>query len=303
MNLPNVARIKGNRKIFDVASNEAVNPPSNTSDTRQYELASQLFRSLDVKEVVDIFFTMMQKDMPHDSIEYSNEQFGISLTVGKSQRHRLEYTLELAGQSLGLLVMTRGRVFSDREISGVEELMCSLVYPLRNAILYKAALESAYRDPLTGVDNRASLDRQLPREISLAQRHKRALSVLVVDIDHFKRINDNHGHQVGDRVLCELADVMKECIRGTDQIFRYGGDEFVISLASTPLDGAIDVAERIRHRIERACFEVGNIRLVVSTSIGVAEIHERDTVDSIFRRADNAMLGSKRDGRNRVISA
>ncbi len=303
MNLPNIAAIKGNRKVFDVASNDAAGVSKQARDARQYELAVQLFRSLDVNEVVDTFFSMMQHDLPHDSIEYHNRQFGITLRAGHAQRHRLEYSLELAGQSLGGLVMTRGRVFSSREVKNVENLLCCLVYPLRNAIRYKVALESACEDPLTGVPNRAALDNHLPRDISLAQRHGQPLSLLVVDVDHFKEVNDNYGHQTGDRALCKLVEVMRECVRGTDMIYRYGGDEFVISLPGTDREGALDVAERIRHRIERTSLELDNVRLVLSASIGIAEIHDRDTLNSVFRRADEAMLGSKKGGRNRVISA
>jgi len=303
MNLPNIAAIKGNRKIFDVASNDSQSAPLGAQDTRQYGLAIRLFRSLDVKEVMDTFFAIMQNDLPHDSIEYHNEKFGISLTAGHAQRHRLEYSLELAGQSLGLLVMTRGRVFSSREVRNVENLLCCLVFPLRNAIRYRVALTSACEDPLTGVPNRAALDNNLPREISLAQRHGQALTLLVVDIDHFKQVNDNYGHLVGDQALRTVVGVIRECLRGTDMIYRYGGDEFVISLPSTEREGALDVAERIRQRLECTSLELDNASLMLSASIGAAEIHERDTLDSLFKRADEAMLGSKRSGRNRVICA
>ncbi len=182
----------------------------------------------------------------------------------------------------------------------MENLMCSLVYPLRNASMYQLAMKSAFQDPLTGINNRASLEKSLPREINLAQRHGTPLTLLVIDVDHFKNINDTHGHQIGDAVLRELTSVFAECVRTTDLVFRYGGDEFVISLSNTDIEGARDVAERIREGIEKCQFSVGNVRLVVSASVGMTELNGRDTLESAFRRADEALLLAKREGRNRV---
>lgn len=303
MDMSNIATSsKPNRKHFDVISSELVSQDVSLAERRQLELSQQLCRSMNPKELMDIFFQAIRADITYDSVEYHHKQLSISLTFGRSQRHRLDYHLTMSGNEMGTLIFTRSRVFTAQEIREIENLIGALMLPLRNATMYQIALDSAFEDPLTGVRNRASLDKELPREISYAQRHGDPLTVLVVDIDHFKSVNDNHGHQVGDRVLCEVAEIMKDCIRGTDLLYRYGGDEFVIALRHTKLSDAMDVAERIRQRVERGAFLSGNVCMVVSASIGVAEVHERDSVDSIFLRADRAMLDSKRGGRNRVLA-
>ena len=181
--------------------------------------------------------------------------------------------------------------------------MCTLVYPIRNATMYQAALNSAYRDPLTGVENRAVLESRLPREIQLSQRHGTPASVLVLDVDRFKSINDSHGHHTGDLVLQRLVAVFQSVLRNTDLICRYGGDEFVIVLSNTDAEGGLYVAERIRQKVENLRVQVGNVNLVLSTSIGLTELRLDDDASTVFERADAALLLAKQSGRNNVILA
>ncbi|MEM7207264.1 MAG: GGDEF domain-containing protein [Pseudomonadota bacterium] len=300
MNLSNIATAKPGKKTFDIVSSEKALLQKQSGELRALQLSEKLFRTLDVKNLIDLFFEEIQSDIPHDSIGYTNKTLGIALSLGKMSRHRMEYNIVLAGQPLGEIVITRSRLFVTKEVEIMENLMCSLVYPLRNATMYQLAMMSAFQDPLTGINNRASLEKSLPREISLAQRHGTPLTLMVIDVDHFKQINDTHGHQVGDTVLRDLTRVYAESVRTTDLVFRYGGDEFVIALSNTDLAGARDVAERIRDGIEKCHFTVGNVRLVISASIGLTQLNGRDTLESAFRRADEALLLAKREGRNRV---
>lgn len=303
MNLSNIATAKQRKKTFDIVSTDRDSIQQQASKIRALQLSEKLFKTLDVKVLIDLFFAEIQTDIPHDSIGYSNTKLGISLSLGKVSRHRMEYNIVLAGQALGDIVVTRARLFTSREVTLMENLMCSLVYPLRNASMYQLAMMSAFQDPLTGINNRTSLEKSLPREVNLAQRHGTPLTLLVVDVDHFKHINDTHGHQVGDAVLRDLTNVFSESVRTTDLVFRYGGDEFVIALNNTDIAGARDVAERIRSGVEKCQFNVGNVRLVLSTSIGMTELNGRDTLESAFRRADEALLLAKREGRNQVSKA
>ena len=299
MNLLNIAAAKQSRKKFDVISSDK-GAIQQQDEIRGLQLGEKLFKVLDVKALIDLFFVEVQAYIPHDSIGYSNNQLGITLSLGKTSRHRMEYDLVLAGQVLGEIVVTRARLFASKEVALMEDLMCSLVYPLRNASMYQLAMLSAFQDPLTGINNRASLEKSLPREINLAQRHDMPLTLLVVDVDYFKNINDTHGHQIGDAVLREITGVFAETVRTTDLVFRYGGDEFVIALSNTDSEAAREVAERIREGIEKCQFSVGNVRLVISASVGMTELNGRDTLESAFRRADEALLLAKREGRNRV---
>ena len=159
-------------------------------------------------------------------------------------------------------------------------------------------------DPLTGLYNRRALERQIQgmwQETDIG-----ALSVLALDIDHFKRINDNYGHAIGDVVLRHVADIMRKCIRGEDIAVRFGGEEFLILLPDTPLAGAKQVAETIRKRVEalRLTRRHDNLTLDPFTiSLGVTVRQEADDHDTLFERADKALYHSKNSGRNRVTVA
>jgi diguanylate cyclase (GGDEF)-like protein/PAS domain S-box-containing protein len=156
-------------------------------------------------------------------------------------------------------------------------------------------------DGLTGLKNRRMLDLTLEREVNRTTAHGNPLSILMFDVDHFKIFNDTHGHDQGDRVLQHVAAKAKEGVRTQDSACRYGGEEFIMILVETPLDGALIVAERIRKSID----EMRVDGLQVTISIGVAEANELglDTAQALIEAADEAMYESKRGGRNRVTAA
>ena len=156
-------------------------------------------------------------------------------------------------------------------------------------------------DALTQLFNSRHLHEQLEREIERFHRYKRPLSVLMMDADHFKRINDTYGHLQGDHVLQELARTLRQGLRNTDTGFRYGGEEFVALLPETPLDTALQLAERLRARFAAVPLALGGPEPVHCTiSIGVAELNADDTVTSVLQRADLAAYRAKALGRNRV---
>ena len=128
---------------------------------------------------------------------------------------------------------TRARRFSTEDAAAIENLLVSLVYPLRNALAHQRSLESALKDALTGLYNRAPMTNAQHREIRLARRHKAPLSLLMLDIDRFKHINDSYGHAAGDTALKVLAECIANCIRNTDVLARFGGEEFAVLLNST----------------------------------------------------------------------
>lgn len=155
----------------------------------------------------------------------------------------------------------------------------------------------ATTDPLTGLYNRAKFDESLANEAARTQRYKSPLALIMYDVDHFKQVNDVHGHQVGDDVLVRLSEIVFECIRTTDLLARWGGEEFVI--LAPGLDGptAYQTAEKLRAVIEEAAFStVGKI----TCSFGVAEFSEKDSAETLVARADNALYRAKMRGRNRV---
>ncbi|MDA8444082.1 GGDEF domain-containing protein [Paracidovorax valerianellae] len=163
----------------------------------------------------------------------------------------------------------------------------------------------AARDPLTGVANRRATIDALARDMSRAIRTREPLSLMMVDIDHFKRINDGLGHLVGDQVLCGVVDAMGERLRAQDMIGRYGGEEFLVLLPDTPLHGARQLAIALCRAVEQSHFEIGGHTVPVTLSIGVfgGRIEEGDSWDMLIAAADRAMYEAKRSGRNRVAVA
>jgi diguanylate cyclase (GGDEF)-like protein len=159
-------------------------------------------------------------------------------------------------------------------------------------------------DSLTALHNRLSLMRALSREVERSQRHDHVFAVLMIDVDHFKRLNDAHGHLAGDQVLRGIAKLLEHAIRAGDCAARYGGDEFVIVLPETDLETAMQVAERIRDRASAVTPTLIDAPWEVSLSVGVSMYPDSATdPDTLLREADAALYEAKRAGRNRVIAA
>lgn len=163
-------------------------------------------------------------------------------------------------------------------------------------------LEVSHTDHLTGRYNRRYLMEVLDREFSRARRSGGSLSLMIIDIDHFKWINDTYGHQEGDLVLAEAASVFRDELRGYDTAVRYGGDEFVAVLPDTTLPDAMAVAERMRQAVMKSRFpgKLSDVRLSFSIGIAVHPGEGIETVTDLIREADNALYRAKEKGRNRI---
>jgi diguanylate cyclase len=158
-------------------------------------------------------------------------------------------------------------------------------------------------DALTGVLNRKGLDEALGRELANLQRKGTPLCVALLDIDNFKKINDNKGHAVGDAALQHLVTVTRECLRPHDVLARYGGEEFVILLPDTELDNAVDIMRRLQRQLSTRYFLSGNDQFLITFSAGVAQLQEGENGTEAIGRADKAMYLAKRAGKNRVLAA
>jgi diguanylate cyclase (GGDEF)-like protein len=265
-----------------------------------YDISSALQTTLEFNKLVAIFCSKIESMLPHSAYMFTNAEFGLEIKKGVFSRHSCSYALKIEGQHLGELKLMRATKFSNSELELLETLLCCLVYPLKNAALYQRAIKMAYTDPLTQANNRASFDNQVEREISLAQRYGKSLALVFLDIDHFKSINDGYGHECGDIVLAATAKWIKKSLRGSDILFRYGGEEFVVLLSETDLAGAEVVAERIRATIAAHALSYDMSTLNVTASLGISVLKPGDSVDSLVKRADEAMYRSKHNGRNQV---
>ncbi len=159
----------------------------------------------------------------------------------------------------------------------------------------------ASKDALTGLFNKRRFDELLPAEAARATQTGSPLCLILLDIDHFKSVNDTYGHPAGDAVLKAVAETASACLRENDTLSRVGGEEFALLLPA-PLAGAVGRAETVRRAIERQSLDFGAAKLQVTVSLGVAELAQGEPLESFYRRADALLYESKRAGRNRVSS-
>lgn len=173
---------------------------------------------------------------------------------------------------------------------------------LRTAVM--EVQSEAYTDPMTSLLNRRGFEKAINEVFGAGNPDRAETCLLVADIDHFKNINDTHGHLLGDNVICAVAQALKNSVKGRDTVARFGGEEFVVLLTKTPLAGARAVAEQVRTTIEQGRIRRGDASIgAVTISVGVAAYRDGETIADFIHRADLALYASKQNGRNRVTLA
>ncbi|MBI5183035.1 MAG: diguanylate cyclase [Nitrospinae bacterium] len=184
------------------------------------------------------------------------------------------------------------------------ELIARVKVQLKIRSLQESLRELSITDGLTKTYNRRYLIELMKKEFYRAKRNKSSLSFILLDIDHFKSINDTYGHQQGDSILADLVPILEKGIRRHEYVARYGGEEFALLLPETDLKGAMIVGEKIRREVQGFKFTGQNEPLNITISLGVATFHDNniETVDHLIKAADDALYRAKRNGRNRVES-
>lgn len=265
------------------------------------EFVKNLHSSLDCKVILQNFITGLKSYLHYDSISYVNNSIGCHFHKGNTEAKRYSYHLSIDKEMLGEVIITRQLPLEEEELLVLEEILCFLVNPLKNAIDHHHALQAALHDPLTGLYNRGALTQALQREIKLAQRHDQSFSIMILDLDDFKGINDRYGHIAGDEVLKHCANLIEKQIRDADMAFRIGGEEFLILLARANLDGAYQLANRLRNAFEKSnCVTTSNETIALTTSIGLSSFETGDNKTSLIARADKALYQAKQQGKNQV---
>lgn len=194
-----------------------------------------------------------------------------------------------------------------KDSAGEVTHVCFTLFDATDTSIYQTQLKKVMAkleiasniDSLTNLYNRRFVENALSKEFSRALRHKHSLSLILADIDHFKQVNDKYGHLVGDEVLRIASKRLKECLRTFDIVGRYGGEEFIVLLPETDIEGAKLFAERMRHTIENDPIQAGDESLSITISLGITEINKRIQVyEDLISEADKALYFSKAAGRN-----
>ena len=239
----------------------------------------------------------------HRSLFLPNQKYPRSVALLPLQRK-----IYMMG-SLNLGSYKNDRFQKDSSTYFLQHLAAVLATCLHTAIAHEKLKQAGLTDALTGINNRRFFDQRLEEEISRSKRLESSLSCLFIDIDHFKIINDSYGHDVGDMVLRNVAELLRAQLRSIDVVARYGGEEFAILLGQSGRKKAIEIAERIRSIIADTIFEEGKDQVSITVSVGVATISfenpQHEDIKTIGRkllqRADKALYQAKQKGRDRVI--
>jgi len=279
------------------AANKAV-PPSIILS----RLISTLQTTISLEELLPIFSAELSSVVDHSGFKFEHEEQNIHMKSGLNTNHSCEYTLAIENSSLGKITFMRRKRFNEKELETIENFLGALLYPLKNTLLYRQAIQSAHTDSLTGVLNRSTLQSVFQKESSLARRHQSDLSLVMIDIDFFKKVNDSYGHAAGDLALKELTNCIKRTVRESDHIFRLGGEEFAVLLNGTDLKGATLLAERLRSAAQQISIKHEDNTFNFTISAGVTQYNENEALDELMNRADKALYEAKDSGRNKVVT-
>ncbi|NNM52780.1 MAG: GGDEF domain-containing protein [Pseudomonadales bacterium] len=263
----------------------------------QLTLPRLLGGTLDRDLVLQRFHEIIGNDLDIAHLDLIDDAEHYRFSRGTAAGHQLCYQLKIENEHLATLTMTRSLPFNEQEMIWLEQAIVHLLMPLKHALQYAEALEQAMSDGLTGLGNRRAMNQALNRCIRSSHRYERVSSLLMLDIDHFKNINDKHGHAMGDHVLTVLAQTLHSALRLTDQAFRYGGEEFIILLPEASMTGARIVAERLRQAIDGMDIQ----GIFPTVSIGLACLRPDDNLNTWLNRTDQALYQAKRQGRNRIV--
>ena len=268
------------------------------SDIR-LKMSCLLQTTLDVHKLVEILSRQLSHVVEIQGVSYCHPGQNLDIFVGHQGKHQANYRLNTDKTFFGELAFSRNQRFKESELTLIESLLDLFIYPLRNALQYQEAVNNALTDPLTGAGNRMAMNNAIGHEIRLAKRYDLPLSVLMIDVDNFKQINDTLGHGTGDLVLKSVALDIMNTIRNSDICFRFGGEEFLVLLTKTSIHQAKLIAERIR-----AIIETGNVlegrNDPITVSIGAAGFEAGLTSEQLIARADRAMYQAKHGGKNQV---
>ncbi len=249
--------------------------------------------------IIDIILKDVGSQKSDCKIHYFNYNKGM-LTIALQINELAPYTLIGKEYLSRMYVLPSGKTFSyHNEVINI--ILKTIGITLEHSIDIKKLESTAAIDPLTGCYNRRALNSYIEHDIANTKRYGGDLSIIMFDLDHFKKINDNFGHSVGDIVLQEVCKVVTSVVRKCDYLTRYGGEEFVLVLPKTKLVNAVDLAEKLRRKIESHKINAGEKTIDISASFGVAALRDNKDKQVLFDDADTMLYKAKASGRNAVM--
>ncbi len=264
-----------------------------------HQLVETLQTTLELNRLIEIFAAYALKRFKFSGLQFQSSLGVVEMagSVNKSTPH--SFDIEIENEHLGQLIYFSEYPFTPSVREALCRLHSVLAYPLRNALLYNRVLKLATKDALTGLNNRSDFNETLEQRLERCRRQHSNFSLMLLDLDNFKQVNDSQGHKVGDKVLTEFAAILQASIRGTDSVYRFGGDEFAIIVDDHHYLANKVIAKRVLNSVASNAV-MGS--LGVTTSIGFALATSRDSLDSLFERADRALYRAKNEGRNRYCA-
>lgn len=267
------------------------------TDGQEISLISQLQTTLDIQQQLDIFATHVSRVLPMTAVQLQTAQGQFQAAGSKAGHHDYQSELVLEHQLLGQLKYQSNFSFSALIQRQLLLLESEWLYALRNALLVNRLQQMALKDPLTTLGNRRFFDDSFAKAIQLAKRHQQPFALLLLDLDNFKQVNDLAGHSTGDQVLLAVADCMRETLRATDSLFRFGGDEFAVLLQDQDAEHAELIAARLQQHISKHPL----LKLhQVGCSIGLAWLGPEQQARDLFHLADEALYQAKTSGKGKV---
>jgi len=258
--------------------------------TEKTSLMQQLQTTLDLNKLLNIFAMEASRYINFSGLYFKNQLVSVSLQGSKKSKNERQFELKLNKDFIGTLSYEADKPISMRNYQNLERIHQILIYPLKNALQYHQAMKLAMQDSLTGLGNRRYFDEQLKRAMHYANRQQTKVGLVLGDLNKFKAVNDTFGHSVGDQVLKEFSSVLRACIRDSDSVFRFGGDEFAIIVESASEYSLSIVKNRINNTLK------SNVLLAkyqIGCSLGATFMNRADNESTLFERADNALYRQK----------
>ena len=266
---------------------------------RLLQINEMLSRKTDLDLLLECLYTEAQSFVKFDGLSYQIPDSSGHIQIGMKRQSHFSIDLGNGGRDLGTLSIHMKSAPDNREIREIQGLLPGLLYPLQTALSNRASKFASWIDDFTGMNNGLALAETLAREMLLSREDEDALSLLVIDLDHFSKTVESHGEKISNEIILAVSDALTSNLRSTDMIFRTDFDRFVVILGSSDFDDANVVSERLRTCVDR-CYSYKNVQLMQSASAGVTEMVEGDTAESLLNRAEAALVNAKRDGRNRT---